>query len=132
MTFLSAKSEDLLSLANITLYLFLPGNVWLYVWAQPGDPPAARKAKARAVFGALIAIGVVLAEAGLFYPGKTGAAPGALDFVFAALNGVLAVLAGAIASTITSAASEKSRSSFGFAPRSENAPGDKPLISSWL
>ena len=144
MTFLSAQTNQLLTMSNITLYMFLLGNLWLYLWINAADSGPERKRKAHTVFGGLVVIAIVLAIAGVIFPSlaasttappETVAAPQPfllLNLAFAVLNGVLAVLAGAIASTITAAASEKTRTAFGFAPRTDAAPGEKPLISAWL
>ncbi len=142
MTFLSAETDQLLTMSNITLYVFLLGNLWLYLWIKAADPGAERKRKAHVVFRSLVVIAIVLAIGGVLFPSLAAPTTPAtvpstppvllVDLAFAALNGVLAVLAGAIASTITAAASEKTRTAIGFAARTAAAPGEKPLISAWL
>jgi len=146
MSFLSAQPWDWLSPGNVALYAFLLGNFLLYVFVDERPPATvapdekATQRTKRTILVVLFILSVIAIETGIFEgpqaPVKAGdpvpPPPGAADFFFGLLNGLVAVGTGAIASTLTAAVSEKARASMGFAPRTATARGVKPLISSWL
>ena len=134
VSFLSARQDEMLSPSNVALLMFLLGNFLKFIFVEPAGAND-RSGAAHAILLLSSLVSIALVELGVYAFPKAAtpavaAAP--IDHFIGALNGVLAVAAGAIASTLTAAASGKVRASAGLAPRSAPGARSKPLISAWL